>query len=92
MAESIDTPSLRVLAKVGAVEKVRIAGVPGGYAMVVCYGMSEKVLRVQRGPTRVFKSLDAAARFARGLGFSQCVLDLSDWPKSEPKNKFNEMR
>ncbi|WP_049780743.1 hypothetical protein [Nitrosococcus halophilus] len=90
MAELIDASSLRVLAEAGAVEQIRIAGVPGGFAMVVRYGMSEKILRAQRGHARVFKSLDAAARFARKLGFSQCVLDLSSGYGNEHKMNGSE--
>jgi hypothetical protein len=77
MNELIDSSSLRALAEAGAVEQLWIAGVPGGFTLVARYGISEKILRAYRGKVRVFKSLDAAARYAKRLGFSQCVLDLS---------------
>jgi hypothetical protein len=83
MNDLIDSSSLRTLAEAGVVEQVRITGVPGGFTVVARYGISEKVLRAHRGNPRVFKSLDAAARYAKKLGFSHCVLDLSAPPGQE---------
>lgn len=56
-----------------------IVGLPGGYAVQVRYGMSDRALAARTGEVRVFAKIDAAAKTLRDLGVVKAELDLSGY-------------
>jgi hypothetical protein len=75
----ISTPVLRGLQAAGALTKVVIKGVPGGFVVTVTLGMEEQILQAQRGGARTFKRLDVAAAFLRRLGIFRFEVDSERW-------------
>jgi len=77
--ESISTKTLRELVEAGSIRSAVLIGVLGGISLKVRYGLVEKSLELDRGGVRVWRSLDAAAKFCRSLGLAQIELDLANW-------------
>ena len=77
----ITTASLRELASAGTVRMVQLVPQGDGFVFVAKIGMIERVLRPaddSRRP-RLFKTIDAAAKFARGLGLARIQVELANW-------------
>lgn len=70
------------LASAGAVSGVSAQGIPGGFVLVAHTPGGDRLLRTQRGQTRVFSSLDTVALFVRGLGLNRFTVDLAGWDRS----------
>ena len=70
---------LEELVAAGAVRSLTARGVPGGFVLVVRTEGGERVLAAQRGPSRVFRRLDAVARFLRKLGLYSFAVEVSKW-------------
>ena len=70
---------LRELVEAGSVRSAAIIGLPGGYAVQVRYGMSDRALAARTGEVRVFSKIDAAAKTLRDLGVVKAELDLSGY-------------
>ena len=70
---------LRELVEAGSVRSAAIIGLPGGYAVQVRYGISDRALAARTGEVRVFAKIDAAAKTLRGLGVVTAELDLSGY-------------
>ncbi len=77
--ETISTKTLPELVAAGSIRTVILVGVPEGVALKARYGLIEKSLRLDRGGVRVWKTLDAAAKFCRSLGIVKVELDLAQW-------------
>ena len=54
-ADSIDHLTLERLVEADAVRGVNIVGQPGGWGLVIQYGMIERVLAAKRGAIRIFR-------------------------------------
>lgn len=76
---TISTRTLRELVEAASIRAAILIGVPGGVSLKVRYGMIEKSLKLDRGGVRVWRTLDAAAKFCRSLGLSKIELDLAQW-------------
>ena len=73
------TRELRALIAAGAVKQVRLVG-DGGcvYAEIQTPG-GKSVAQTDRGQVKTWQTLDAAARWLRGLGVGNARLDLVHW-------------
>lgn len=76
------TPVLRQLIAAGAVSRVTFRATSGGFILCVGVGLGEQILEAQRGGARLFKTLDAAARFIHGLGLGSFETDLSKFSQA----------
>lgn len=55
-----------------------VLGRPGGYAISVRYGMTERALATSRGGLRLF-TLDAASKFLRDIGMPRFEVDATGY-------------
>ena len=78
-AKTVKLALLRELVEAGSVRSAAIIGLPGGYAVQVRYGMSDRALAARTGEVRVFAKIDAAAKTLRDLGVVKAELDLSGY-------------
>lgn len=79
-SEMITTKVLKELAAAGSIRSVVLVGVPGGVAIRAQYGMIERTLQTDLGHVRVFRTVDAAAKFVRhSLKIARAELDLANW-------------
>lgn len=73
----IKEPLLKELVQASATVNARIVGKGNGFAVVVRFGSSEKLLVTSRGEVRLFASLDTAGSFVRDVGISQFEVDMA---------------
>jgi hypothetical protein len=75
----IDTPVLRQLARLGALDNVVARQVPGGFVVVVQHGLEEDELRAQRGGARTFRHLDTVCSFLGEVGIRRFTVEVADF-------------
>ena len=78
-AKTVKLATLRELVEAGSVRSAAIVGLPGGYAVQVRYGMSDRALAARTGDVRIFAKIDAAAKTLKGLGVVKAELDTSGY-------------
>ncbi len=67
--ETIDHATLIKLAEAGAVRGAHILGQPGGWSILVKYGMTERALAAQRSQqVRIFRKFETLVGYLKGLG------------------------
>ncbi|MEW8389588.1 MAG: hypothetical protein AB2660_18895 [Candidatus Thiodiazotropha sp.] len=81
MSDYINEPTLKQLIDANAIRSVVLVADADtdGFAVVLRIGMKEKRLASHRRQTRVFKKIDTAARFLRGVGLPEFEVDTRQW-------------
>lgn len=74
-ANTIDYSTLAHLIAAGAVRTANIVGQPGGWAVVVAYGTTERALAVKRGEVRIFRKFETLANYLKEMGLVQYQVD-----------------
>lgn len=69
--ETIDHATLLRLVEAGAVHGADVVGQPGGWGVIIKYGMVERALAARRGAIRIFGKLETLVNYLRGIGISQ---------------------
>lgn len=78
MLETIREATLKELVHAQSVRSATVLGRPGGYAISVRYGLTERALATSRGGLRLF-TLNAAGKFLRDLGLAKFEVDASGY-------------
>ncbi|MGL4933015.1 MAG: hypothetical protein ACRC4P_06780, partial [Aeromonas sp.] len=74
--ETITHPTLVQLVAAGAVRVVVAVGQPGGWTLLVRYGLAERALAAQRSKQlRVFRKLDTLVLYLQEIGVSRFEVD-----------------
>ena len=74
--ETITHPTLVQLVAAGAVRVVVAVGQPGGWSLLVRYGLAERALAAQRSKqVRVFRKLDTLVLYLQQIGVSRFEVD-----------------
>ena len=74
--ETITHPTLVQLVAAGAVRVVVAVGQPGGWSLLVRYGLAERALAAQRSKQlRVFRKLDTLQAYLQEIGVSRFEVD-----------------
>jgi hypothetical protein len=73
------TSLLRGLAAAGSISNITARGVPGGFVLVIRVGLNESTLKAYRGKARLFRRLDAAAKYVKDLGLAHFEVEVSGW-------------
>ena len=82
--ETITHPILVQLVAAGAIRVVVAVGQPGGWTLLVRYGLAERALAAQRSQKlRVFRKLDTLAMYLQEVGVSRFEVDLSGFSTSQ---------
>jgi hypothetical protein len=88
--DTIDHATLQRLAEAGAVRAAAAIGQPGGWGIVVKYGMAEHALAAQRGKkVRVFRKLETVVSYLKSVGISRFEVDTAQY---EPNSKTHHAR
>lgn len=77
--ETIDHVTLQHLVEAGAVRGADVIGQPGGWGVVIKYGMTERALAVRRGAVRVFRHLETLVTYLKDLGISQFNVNAANY-------------
>lgn len=65
--ETIDHTTFTKLAEAGAVRSAHIVGQPGGWGILVKYGMTERALAAQRSQqVRIFRKFETLVGYLKG--------------------------
>lgn len=83
--DTIDHVTLQHLVEAGAVRGAEVVGQPGGWGIVVKYGMKERTLAARRGAVRVFSRFETLVNYLKGLGISQFNVNASNYDPAEKR-------
>lgn len=75
--DTIDHATLERLVEAGAVRGASIVGQPGGWGVVIQYGMTERVLAAKRGAVRIFRKFETLVGYLKGIGIAKYQVDAS---------------
>lgn len=79
MTTVIKLATARELIDAGSVRNAGLIGQPGGYAVLLRYGMQERVIGTKAGTPRIFSRLEAAAKLLRELGIVRFDVDAANY-------------
>lgn len=83
--DTIDHVTLQHLVEAGAVRGAEVVGQPGGWGIVVKYGMMERTLAARRGAVRVFSRFETLVNYLKGIGISQFNVNASNYDPAEKR-------
>ncbi|CAM4132209.1 hypothetical protein [Roseateles saccharophilus] len=79
-AETIDHTTLMRLVEAQAVRAAHVIGQPGGWSIVVKYGMTERPLAATRSrEVRIFKKLETLVGYLKDMGVSHFDVNAADY-------------
>ena len=58
---------------------VNIVGQPGGWGLVIQYGMIERVLAAKRGAIRIFRKFETLVSYLKDMGITNYQVDASNF-------------
>ena len=73
--ETIDHVTLSRLVEANAVKGANIIGQPGGWGVVIKYGMTERALAAKRGSVRIFRKFETLVSYLKGVGMDKYQVD-----------------
>lgn len=74
-ANTIDHLTLERLVEAGAVRGASIVGQPGGWGVVIQYGMTERALAAKRGAVRIFRKFETLVGYLKKIGIAKYQVD-----------------
>ena len=77
--ETIDHATLIHLVEAGAVRGADVVGQPGGWAVVIKYGMTERALAARRGAVRSFKKFETLVGYLKGIGIAEYRVNAANY-------------
>jgi hypothetical protein len=84
-SQTIDHATLSTLVEAGALSTTKVVGQPGGWGIVVEYGVTRRTLAAKRGAARVFRRFETLAGYLRGLGIVNYQVDASRYDPVVPR-------
>lgn len=84
-SDTIDHVTLQHLVEAGAVRGADVVGQPGGWGIVIKYGMTQRALAARRGAIRVFSRFETLVSYLKGIGISQFVVNASNYDPTDKK-------
>lgn len=82
--DTIDRTTLEHLVEAGAVKGANIVGQPGGWGVVVHYGLTERVLAARRGAIRNFKKFETLVDYLKSIGLAKYQVDATEYEPAAP--------
>lgn len=82
--DTIDHVTLQRLVEAGAVRGADVIGQPGGWGVIIKYGMVERALAVKRGAVRVFRHFETLVAYLKGIGISQYTVNAANYDPTVP--------
>lgn len=89
MANSLDTidhTTLSRLVEAGVVRGVDVIGHPGGWSVMVKYGMTERMLAARRGTVRSFRRFETLVAYLRPLGIVHMNVNAANFEQTSFKS------
>lgn len=86
-SNTIDHATLQHLVEAGAVRGADVVGQPGGWEIVIKYGMVERVLATRRGAVRIFGRFETLVDYLKSIGIYQFNVNTSNYDPSEKRTR-----
>lgn len=77
--DTIDHVTLSRLVEANAVNGANIIGQPGGWGVVIKYGMTERALAAKRGTIRIFRKFETLVGYLKGIGVAKYQVDATGY-------------
>ena len=77
--ETIDHVTLSRLIEASAVRGANVVGQPGGWGVVIQYGMTERALAAKRGPVRIFRKFETLTDYLKNIGVTRYQVDATEY-------------
>ncbi|MDP1593533.1 MAG: hypothetical protein Q8L80_04725 [Gallionella sp.] len=88
---TIDHVTLSRLVEANAVNGATVIGQPGGWGVVIKYGMTERALAAKRGSVRIFRKFETLVGYLKGIGVVKYQVDASGFdPAALKLTRSNE--
>lgn len=84
---TIDHNTLAHLVEAGAIRGADIVGQPGGWEVVIKYGMTERALAAKRGAVRIFKRFETLVAYLKGLGIAEYRVNATNYDQESAKTR-----
>lgn len=75
----MDEKTLRALVEAGALKRISIVADGAHFYVEAQAGKGTVVASTSKGAPKTWRTLDAAARWVRGLGMGEAMIDVSRW-------------
>lgn len=76
---TIDHVTLSRLVEANAVNGANIIGQPGGWGVVIKYGMTERTLAAKRGTVRIFRKFETLVGYLKEIGVAKYQVDATNF-------------
>jgi len=86
-SDTIDHVTLQHLVEAGAVRGADVVGQPGGWGIVIKYGMSERALAARRGAIRIFSRFETLVNYLKSIGISQFNVNASNYDPADKRSR-----
>jgi hypothetical protein len=86
-SDTIDHVTLQHLVEAGAVKGADVVGQPGGWGIVIKYGMTERALAARRGAIRIFSRFETLVNYLKNIGISQFNVNASNYDSSDKRSR-----
>lgn len=73
--DTIDHATLTRLVEADAVSGANVIGQPGGWGIVIKYGMTERALAAKRGSIRIFRKFETLVSYLKAIGLVKYQVD-----------------
>ena len=83
--DTIDHNTLARLVEAGAVRGPTVVGQPGGWGVVIQYGMTERALAAKRGAVRIWKHFETLVGYLKEMGLDRYQVDAVNYAPALPK-------
>lgn len=84
-SDTIDHVTLQHLVDAGVVRGADVIGQPGGWGIIIKYGMVERSLAARRGAVRIFGRLETLVNYLKGIGISQFNVNASNYDPADKR-------
>lgn len=84
-SDTIDHVTLQRLVEAGAVRGADVVGQPGGWGIIIKYGMVERALAARRGAVRIFSRFETLVNYLKSIGISQFNVNASNYDPADKR-------
>ena len=85
-ANTIDHTTLAHLVEAGAIHGADVIGQPGGWGVVVKYGVTERALAARRGAVRTFRRFETLVGYLKEVGIFQFNVNAANFDAAALKS------
>ncbi len=87
LGDTIDHVTLQHLVEAGAVREIEVVGQPGGWGIIIKYGMMERTLAARRGAARVFSRFETLVNYLKSVGISKFNVNAGNYDPAERRSR-----